>query len=292
MAKFEITKAQKWLREYSLGLESSFRSSGLIQHPPTKGGSRESQVLDALSKLLPKKLSIIENVVICDSTDAESQKFDGALIDYTLWPRLFVNENTTCAMVESIRAAIEIKSSLVKKEMDDIFSKSASLRQMSSAGSLPYVTAFSYKCPNSNLSFFDFSTLFSSSAKLSPSLICILNQHLFCLAKLEGGKAIPVYEPNSDAIPTLFNTGEDTLLVYLYFLSHWVTSDIESANFFKRYSDNVFQKMECFHFDRDFLDAVQSDKRKLFKARKCFERKAKSDITILYAEARRKLGLP
>jgi hypothetical protein len=292
MAKIRITNTQKWLREHSFKLESSFRSSGLIQHKPTKGVNRESQVLHTLSGLLPKKLSIIENVVICDSTDAQSQKFDGALIDFSLWPRLFADEDTTCAMLESIRAAIEVKSSLNKKELDDIFSKSASLRQMSSAGSIPYVTAFSYECPNSNLSFFDFSTLFISSPELSPSLVCILNKHLFCLARFEAGIASPTDEPSRDVMPVLFSPYKDTLLVYLYFLSRWVTSETDGVNYFKSYSDNVFKYMECFHFDRDFLDVIQSDKRKLLKARKCFQRKAESDITSLYAEARSQLGLP
>jgi hypothetical protein len=194
-------------------------------------------------------------------------------------------------MIESVCAAIEVKSSLDKGDLDDIFSKSRSLRQMSSSGDLPYVTAFSYECTNPNLCFFDFSMYFSSSPVLSPSLVCILNRNLFCLAKFDAGKAFPVDEPNSRAVPVLFSPGEDTLLVYLYFISRWIIKNAEGADFFKRYSDNVFQDMECFHFDADFLEAIEADNTKLLKARECFKGKANCDINSLYTEARRQLGL-
>jgi len=140
------TNIQGWLRDHSELLALSFRSSGRIQHAVTKGESREHQILDTLSKLLPTRASVESNVVIIDATDVQSPKFDGALVDRTLWPRLFADGNTTGVMIESVLAAIEVKSSLDKTELDDVFSKSAKLRAMRSGRNRALVTGFAYEC--------------------------------------------------------------------------------------------------------------------------------------------------
>jgi hypothetical protein len=194
-------------------------------------------------------------------------------------------------MLDSVLAAIEVKSSLNKSEMNDIFSKCAALRRMLALDKRPLVTGFAYECANSNLSFFDFATSFSYSPDHSPSLVCILNQSIFGLARVDNGALLPVDEPHPDAIPVLFTTNEDTLLMYLYFLSRWATSGTGIADLFMRYSADLFSHMRSFHFDADFLDAVATDKSALAAARKCFERKRKVDIDHPYGEARKSIGL-
>jgi len=74
-----LSKAQQWFRELSLNLESSFRSLNIIEHNVTKGEGRENQILDVLERLLPTRVILRSNVVIVDSEDRESPKFDGAL---------------------------------------------------------------------------------------------------------------------------------------------------------------------------------------------------------------------
>jgi len=81
-------------------------------------------------------------------------------------------------------AAIEVKSSLNKSELDDLFKKSISLRSMNynannPAVTSPLVTAFAYECRNLNLSLSDFATFFAYALDRSPSLICVLNRDLF-----------------------------------------------------------------------------------------------------------------
>lgn len=218
------TNTQGWLRDYSDALAISFRASGRIKHTVTKGESREHQILDTLSKLLPTKAYVEPNVVIVDSTDVQSPKFDGGLIDRTLWPRIFADGNTTGVMIESVLAAIEIKSSLEKPELEDIFKKSAKLRAMRSGQRKPLITAFAYECPNPNLSFFDFATAFHRSPEGSPSSVCILNEQLFALARAVGQRLVPEDEPNDAALPVLYTPGDDTLLVYVHFLSQWITA--------------------------------------------------------------------
>jgi len=226
-----------------------------------------------------------------DAADKQSPQFDGALVDRVFWPRLFANDSTTAVMLDSVLAAIEVKSSLNKSEMRDIFSKSAALRRMLALHRRPLVTAFAYECANPNLSFFDFSISFLRSPDHSPSLVCVLNQSVFGLARFDTGELLPVDEPSPDAIPVLFTTRRDTLLMYLYFLSRWATSGTRIADLFMSYTKNLFSDMTSFHFDTDFLGAVATDGAALALARTCFERKRKVDIGQLYTEARNKIGL-
>jgi hypothetical protein len=189
-------------------------------------------------------------------------------------------------MIESVIAAVEVKSSLDKSEIDDIFEKSAKLRVMRSARSKPLVTAFAYDCPNPNLSFLDFSVSFYRTPELSPSSVCLLNQHIFALAQQLGdSKLTPQDEPSSHVMPVLYTPREDTLLVYLHFLSQWVTAGTTAADAFLQYSQNVFSKMTAFHFDLDFLKSITSDEALLNSARRQFERKANEEIGELYKAA-------
>ncbi len=285
------TNIQGWLRDYSKQLENSFLSSGRLQHAVTKGESREHQVLDILTNLLPAKASVETNVVIIDSADIQSPKFDGGLVDRALWPRIFADGNTVVVMIESVLAAIEIKSLLNKSEIDDIFKKSAKLRAMTSGTTRPLVTAFAYQSSNSNLSFFDFATSFYRSPEGSPSSICILNKHLFALARIVGRTLISEDEPSKSAIPVLYTPDEDTLLLYVLFLSQWVTTGTNVAAPFMRYSQTVFSRMTAFHFDLDFLDAVKSNRSLLDSARQEFAGKPGEDINKLYAVARKRINL-
>jgi hypothetical protein len=198
-------------------------------------------------------------------------------------------------MVESVLAGIEVKSSLDKAELEDIFGKSSTLRAMRNTSGLtqnhPFITAFAYDCANINLSFFDFAASFFNSPDYSPSMICILNKSLFGLADTRGGKIIPVDEPIPNSIPVLYQSGEDTLLVYIYFLSRWITADTGQAELFRQYSDNLFSRMTSFNFDIDFLKMLAKDMKSRLIARDCFLRKASVPIEELYTIARKALGL-
>ena len=214
------SKTQQWFRNYAKNLVTSFRSSALIEHKVTKGESREHQIFDILDKLLPNRTSLKRNVVIVDSQDAESPKFDGILLDRSFWPLLLQENNTTVAMVESVLAAFEVKSSLGTTELQDIFSKAQKLRSMKyHAGSFispPLVTAFAYECPNSKLAFFDFAVHSQMSPDFNPSLICILNQALFGLARKDGATLLPMDQPSAGHIPSdVLNSGRYTSNIYL-----------------------------------------------------------------------------
>lgn len=289
------SKTQQWFRNYAKNLMISFESSRLLEHRLTKGESREGQIIDILDGLLPTRISLKRDVVIVDSQDSESPKFDGVLVDRTFWPLLFQDDNTAVAMVESVYAAFEIKSSLGTADLQDIFSKAQKLRSMRCvAGSLtspPLVTAFAYQCSNSKLAFFDFAAHSRKFPSLTPSLICILNQALFCLVRKEGTTLVPIEQPSAGHTPVIFQIQEDALLIYIYLLSRWATAGAGSVDTFMKYSAKVFSGLVAFHFDTDFLDRVTSDPSALKKARACFEGNSSKSIQDAYIIARGQIGL-
>ena len=289
------SKTQQWFRNYAKILMTSFESSALIQHKVTKGESRERQIFGMLDKLLPTRISLKQDVVIVDSQDAESPKFDGVLVDRTFWPLLLQEDNTAVAMVESVHAAFEIKSSLDTPNLKDIFSKTRKLRSMKCVtGSLispPLVTAFAYQCPNSKLAFFDFAVHSQKFPNFTPSLICILNQALFGLARKEGTTLSPIEQPRAGHTPVIFQTQEDTLLIYIYLLSRWATAGTDSVDTFMKYSEKVFSGLVVFHFDADFLYSITSDPSALNEARTCFEGNSSKSIKDAYIIARGQIGL-
>lgn len=289
------SKTQQWFRNYAENLMTSFKSSALIQHKVTKGESREHQIFDILDKLLPTRISLKQNVVIVDSQDAESPKFDGALVDRNFWPLLFQADDTAVAMVESVYAAFEIKSSLGTTDLQDIFSKAQRLRSMKcvtgSLSSPPLVTAFAYQCPNSKLAFFDFAVHSQKFPNFTPSLICILNQALFALVRKVGTTLSPIEQPSAGHTPVIFQPQEDTLLIYIYLLSRWATAGTDSVDTFMKYSEKVFFGLVAFQFDADFLNSITSDPPALNEARKCFEGDSSKSIKDAYIIARGQIGL-
>ncbi len=286
---------QEWFRQYSHLLELSFKSSAPIQHNVTKGESREHQIQDALKMFLPRKVSLVDRAVIIDTDDKQAPMFDGTLIDYNQWPQVNTIDGLPVAMIESVYVSIEVKSNLEKSDMDDIFKKSKILRTMKCnptdlKTTQPLVTAFAYECPNINLSFFDFATSYHITGEPSPSLICILNNCLFGLAKNVSSVISPQYVPSNGTFPILYKSKADTLLLYVYFLSRMVGIETSTAKVFRQYSDKFFSAIPHFGFDNEFLDAV-SENSKYETARNCFKGSASEPIESVYAEARKEVGL-
>ena len=89
----------------------------------------------------------------------------------------------------------------------------------------------------------------------------------------------------------MFLTQEDTLLIYIYFLSRWATVGSNTVDTFMKYSEKVFSSLVAFHFDADFLYSVVSDPSAHNKARTCFKGNSSKSIKDAYAIARGQIGL-
>jgi hypothetical protein len=287
----QLSTTQSWLREYSVGLESSFRVSAQIAHTTTKADDRENQILSFLKGVLPSRVVLEPKIVIVDSANSQCRSFDVSLVDHFQFPRLL--GDPIAVMVESVVCAIEIKSALDDADLTDIFEKSTSLRSLSfesTPGLIRAVAAgFSYSCANMNLRFFDFSWKTGEFGTNSPSGICVLNKGYFGLANVGG--LSPEDVPTNNSIPIYYRVAEDALLVFVYFLAKWVTTGSSAAATYYKYSEPFFKQIKPFKFDNDFLAQIRNDPSARAIARKEFEGKAGLDVEACYANARKSLGI-
>lgn len=253
-----ITKAQKWLREYSKLLEISYSMSSEIEHKGASGDIREHQVLDTLEIILPKSFPLIKNVVIIDSNDTESIKFDGAIVDTYNWPRLYAPGNLIVTPIESVKLVFEIKSNLGKTEMDKIYKEAENINSLSKTNSLhaPKVFGFSYTCANHKLTFYDFAESFLKNPTHTPAVICALNIGLFCFLNKHNNVSFDV---NEERIPAFIPADNDSLLVFNYLLTEYL-SDEKVASAIRKYSKHILSNLSFFYFEKSFLDRMSKIK--------------------------------
>lgn len=289
-------KVEQWFRLYSENLANSYRATALLEHRLTKGEAREHQVLDLIRRLLPKRIELETGVVISDSNDAESPKFDAVLTDRLFWPRLFEQHGTAVVMIESVLAAIEIKSTLNAAEMQDIFTKAMRLREMRCAGAgtgpcPPRVCAFAYSCENLSLAFFDFACAYMRSPAMSATTICVLNGGVMFLCRRDGGTVVPADVPSPGLIPALAIIGADALLMFTYILSNWASLGSGAAEIYRTYGRHVLSSAIVTHFDDDYLAAISQDVASCEIAREAFLRSSDVPLAELYSPSRRRIGL-
>jgi hypothetical protein len=214
-----------------------------------------------------------------------------------MWPRLYHDRDSEVVMVESVVAALEVKSVLTATEIEDIFTKSGALRALPRDPRTlhpgpPPVAAFAYKCPNPWLSFFDSALAFTRSPVTAPSAIAILNVGVMTLLKPTEGVALSVDQPDADTRLVFMQTGADTLLFFVYLVSRWVLLGSPMDQVFRAYSVDLFRQLQAIAFDADFIAMVVADTTCHAAARKCFVGAAANPFADAYAEARKALGLP
>lgn len=272
-----ISQTQKWMRVWSKNIANSYIGSAGIKHKPTSGNDRENQILDVLENLLPKTSSLEKNAVITDSDNKQSNKFDGVLVDDVNWPRLYYAGKMIVVPIESVKVAFEIKSNLSKKDLEKIFLEAKNLMEMKrvNGNEFPLISGFSYNCTNVNLAYYDFVNNFIKNKEQSPALICILNKAIFCLMSNSG---VPTFVPKSDLIPTLINAGEDSLLLFVYFLSSFLIEPI-NAKAIRNYSKELFKDLSSFSFENSFFTKMNIATRKKFMGKN-----AKRNIEDIYNE--------
>jgi hypothetical protein len=285
-----LSSTQQWFQIYSKNLANSYRSSGLIEHNVTKGGSRENQILDLLRNLLPKCCEIASDVTIHDSSDRQTAKFDGAILNRWTWPLLYSEGGTVVAPLESVLVALEVKSTLDLDEIADIFKKSRSLVELvnqpgRSPGFMPKTAVFSYRCDNPNLAFLDYAISMHRNGVNSPNLMCLLGSAVMGLAREHGNAVHLTDEWTADSFPVFLRCGADALLLFFFHLSYWASMATAQVSDFKRYVRTAFSTAEAFHFDRYFLDALVANPGQIDKVRDGFKRRGDSGIEALYQEA-------
>lgn len=289
-------KAQHWLRMYAQRLATSYNGAALLEHRVTKGETREGQILDVLKQLLPQRTSVESGVVIVDSQDVESPKFDGVLVDRLYWPRLWEDAHTGVAMIESVIAALEIKSNLNASEIGDIVRKTSQLGKMFCAGPgqmgcPPPVCAFAYTCDNFTLAFFDFASAYAVAPQSSATMICSLNDGVLYLCRREADALVPADGSSKGLVPAAAYLAEDSLLALVYTLSSWAALRERSIDAYRAYNSQVFSATKLVYFDDDYLTAIAQDEAAKTKARSAYLRTGTKPFDETYEASRRLIGL-
>jgi hypothetical protein len=279
-----ITKSQLWARNLSKRLENSYEGSALVSHNVTSGSSRENQVLDILAIILPQKFPVVKNVVIVNSSDTETIKFDGAIVDIQNWARLFSQDELIVSPIESVKAVFEIKSNLRKTEIDKIFKEAKNINETSklSIPQKPKTIAFAYKCANANLAYFDFVKNFINSPSDSPFVICILNIGILCFI---GVNNEIINTPNSETKPIFIQAKEDSLLIFTYLITEFLVED-KIASALRQYSKHLYKDLSFFCFEDSFINKMKINSLNL---RKYFKRNADKNIEEIYELAKREI---
>ena len=273
------TKSQHWARTISKNLKNSFDSLALIEHKLTSGEAREYQILDILKYILPKRFALEKNVVIVNSKGDETIKFDGAIIDDNNWPMLFASAHLIISPIESVKIVFEIKSNLGKTEIDKLYQEAVNIGTLSGASAIqrPMVVGFAYRCANIKLSYFDFAHSFLNLGHF-PAMVAILNVGIFCFLQSDG---VISKAPDKSCKPILLQTGQDTLLVFIYLLTDHISDDLV-ANVTRQYSRHLYDSMEHFSFGDFFLEAIKGNPDEL---RNAFKGELDDDISETYKQA-------
>ncbi|MCK4267253.1 MAG: hypothetical protein KAX16_00365 [Actinomycetia bacterium] len=108
-----------------------FEDTQSIEHNVIKGQSREAIIVkEFLSPYLPKRYSIDTGILV-DINDIQSKQLDLIIFDSFFAPILKDLESNKLLFPETVFAMIESKSTLNKKEINDIIKKSSSVWNIS-----------------------------------------------------------------------------------------------------------------------------------------------------------------
>ncbi|WP_295672745.1 hypothetical protein, partial [uncultured Mucilaginibacter sp.] len=187
--------------------------------------------------------------------------------------------------IESVKIAFEVKSNLGSTEIAKIYKEAQNLKDSSNLPDslCPKVVGFSYTCANIKLTYYDFVNSFLSNSHY-PTMVAILN--IGILAFIDEHNSFSK-TPDKSCTPVLLETGEDTLLVFTYLLTEFI-SESHVASAIRKYSNQFFTSMSYFAFEKTFLDAM---KKMSAKMRVHFEGQLEIGINDTYDTLKKELGL-
>ena len=108
---------------------SAFDKADDVTTPSGVGDAKEKSVIERLDQILPVGIGVGSGFVF-DSYGKTSQQMDVVLFEKDICPRFSYSESATYYPCESVIATEEIKSSIGKAELSDIFSKTKSVKSL------------------------------------------------------------------------------------------------------------------------------------------------------------------
>ena len=110
-------------------IESITEARELIPHPSEKGIEIEEKIREALAWVLPEKIGVSHGFVI-DSNDEISKQMDIVLYDKMNTPKIYIGDHVQIFPVESTYACGEVKTKLDSCELEDVFKKCLSYKNL------------------------------------------------------------------------------------------------------------------------------------------------------------------
>ncbi|RKQ90423.1 hypothetical protein C8N24_0225 [Solirubrobacter pauli] len=119
------------MRALSANLRAGVLRSDAVRHALTKGEMREEDLAAALAPHLPQRMSLSSGVVINDRGEESGQQ-DLLIVDSDVSPAFVTAGRLGVHPVESVLAAIEVKSTLTSALVEDAVERGASGAETSS----------------------------------------------------------------------------------------------------------------------------------------------------------------
>lgn len=110
-------------------IESISGARELIPHSGEKGREIEEKIREALERVLPEKVGVSHGFVI-DSDDNSSDQMDIVLYDKMNTPKIYNGDQVQIFPVESTYACGEVKTKLDSRELEDVFKKCLSYKNL------------------------------------------------------------------------------------------------------------------------------------------------------------------
>jgi hypothetical protein len=123
--------SKDYIKHLATELVRDFEYSSCATTPVLVGSAREKAVIKKLEMLLPNYVSVGSGCII-DSFGNTSKQLDIVLYEKEFCPKFCINESaeTTYYPCEGVIAVGEVKSILNSKELENIFDKSLSVKQL------------------------------------------------------------------------------------------------------------------------------------------------------------------
>lgn len=110
-------------------IESISGARAVILHSGEKGREIEEKIREALARVLPEKIGVSHGFVI-DSNDNSSNQMDIVLYDKMNTPKIYNGDSVQIFPVESTYACGEVKTKLDSRELEDVFKKCLSYKNL------------------------------------------------------------------------------------------------------------------------------------------------------------------
>ena len=110
-------------------IESISGAREVIPHSGEKGREIEEKIREALARVLPEKIGVSHGFVI-DSNDNSSNQMDIVLYDKMNTPKIYNGDSVQIFPVESTYACGEVKTKLDSRELEDVFKKCLSYKNL------------------------------------------------------------------------------------------------------------------------------------------------------------------